>query len=67
MAQVPVPADVKQKPVEIGGIEVTTAGDESERVIPLPSRWPYVIGSAATFVPLAGDLVWRTGVSAIRF
>lgn len=33
MAQVPVPADVKQKPVEIGGVEVTIAGNESERVI----------------------------------
>jgi len=36
VAQVPVPADVQQKPVEIGGvggIEVTIAGNESERVI----------------------------------
>ena len=27
----------------------------------------YVIGSAATSVPLVGDLVRRTGVNAIRF
>ena len=36
MAQVPVPADVQQKPIEIdgvGGIEVTIGGNESERVI----------------------------------
>ena len=42
MAQVPVPADVQQKPVEIGGvggIEVTIAGNESERMILYLSRW----------------------------
>jgi len=70
MAQVPVPADVQQKPVEIGGvggIEVTIAGNESERVILYFHGGVYVIGSAATSVPLAGDLVRRTGVNAIRF
>jgi len=70
MAPVPVPADVQQKPVEIGGlggIEVTIAGNESERVILYFHGGVYIIGSAATSVPLVGDLVRRTGVNAIRF
>ena len=57
MAQLPVPADVQQKPVEIGGvggIEVTIAGNESERVILCFHGGVYVIGSTATSVPLAG-------------
>ena len=36
MAQTPVPADVEQKPIEIGGvpgIQVTIAGNKSENVI----------------------------------
>jgi acetyl esterase/lipase len=68
MAQVPVPADVLQKPIEIGGvggIEVTIPGNESERVILYFHGGVYVIGSAATSVPLVGDLVRRTGVKAI--
>jgi acetyl esterase/lipase len=68
MAQVPVPADVQQKPIEIGGvggIEVTIAGNESENVILYFHGGVYVIGSAATSVPLVGDLVRRTGVNAI--
>lgn len=68
MAQVPVPADVLQKPVEIGGvggIEITVPGTGSEGVILYFHGGVYVIGSAATSVPLVGDLVRRTGVSAI--
>ena len=68
MAQVPVPADVQQKPTEIGGvggIEVTIAGNESENVILYFHGGVYVIGSAATSVPLVGELVRRTGVNAI--
>jgi acetyl esterase/lipase len=68
MAQVPVPADVQQKLIEIGGvggIEVTLAGNESEKVILYFHGGVYVIGSAATSVPLVGDLVRRTGVNAI--
>jgi monoterpene epsilon-lactone hydrolase len=67
-AQAPVPADVQQKPVEIGGvggIEVTIAGNESESVILYFHSGVYVIGSAAATVPLVGDLVRRTGVNAI--
>jgi epsilon-lactone hydrolase len=68
MAQVPVPADVLRKPMEIGGvggIEVTIPGNESERVILYFHGGVYVIGSAATSVPLVGGLVRRTGVNAI--
>jgi acetyl esterase/lipase len=67
-AQAPVPADVQQKPMEIGGvggIEVTIAGNESENVILYFHSGVYVIGSAAATVPLVGDLVRRTGVNAI--
>jgi acetyl esterase/lipase len=68
MAQVPVPSDLLQKQIEIGGlsgIEVTIPGNESERVILYFHGGVYVIGSAATSVPLVGDLVRRTGVNAI--
>jgi acetyl esterase/lipase len=68
MAQVPAPADVLQKQMEIGGvggIEVTIPGNESERVILYFHGGVYVIGSAATSVPLVGSLVRRTGVNAI--
>jgi monoterpene epsilon-lactone hydrolase len=67
-AQVPAPADVEQKPVEIGGvggIEVTIAGNESGNVILYFHGGVYVIGSAAATVPLVGDVVRRTGVNAI--
>jgi monoterpene epsilon-lactone hydrolase len=68
VAQVPVPADVQQKPVEIGGVggvEVTIAGNDSDSVILYFHGGVYVIGSAAASVPLVGDLVRRTGVNAI--
>ena len=68
MAQVPVPADVLEKPTEIGGvggIEVTIPGNESERVILYFHGGVYVIGSAATSVPLVSGLVRRVGVNAI--
>jgi acetyl esterase/lipase len=68
MAQVPAPADVLQKQMEIGGvggIEVTIPGNESEREILYFHGGVYVIGSAATSVPLVASLVRRTGVNAI--
>jgi monoterpene epsilon-lactone hydrolase len=67
-AQVPVPADVEQKPVEVGGvggIEVTIASNESESVILYFHGGVYVIGSAAASVALVGDIVRRTGVNAV--
>jgi acetyl esterase/lipase len=68
MAQVPVPPDVQQNPVEIGGVsgvEVTIQGNPAERVILYLHGGVYVIGTAASTVPLVGDLVRRTGARAI--
>ncbi len=68
MAQVPVAPDVQQTPVKIGGvdgIEVTIQGNASENVILYFHGGVYVIGSAATSVPLVSDLVRRSGVRAI--
>jgi acetyl esterase/lipase len=55
MAQVPVAPDVQQNPVEIGGVagvEVTIQGNESDNVILYFHGGVYVIGSAASSVPL---------------
>jgi len=68
VSQAPVPTDLLQKPVEIGGvdgIEVTVAGTETDGVILYFHGGVYVIGSAAATVPLVGELVRRTGVRAI--
>jgi acetyl esterase/lipase len=68
VSQVPMPTDLLQKPVEIGGvggIEVTVAGTETEDVILYFHGGVYVIGSAAATVPLVGDLVRRTGSRAV--
>jgi len=68
MAQVPVAPDVQQNPVEIGGVagvEVTIQGNEAENLILYFHGGVYVIGSAASSVPLVGDLVRRTGAKAI--
>ena len=68
MAQIPTPADVRQRPVEIGGvggIEVSREGNDSERVILYFHGGVYVIGSAAASVPLVAELVRRTGVNAV--
>jgi epsilon-lactone hydrolase len=67
-AQAPAPADVQQKRVELGGvagIEVTIAGNGTDRMILYFHSGVYVIGSAAATVPLVADLVRRTGVNAI--
>jgi monoterpene epsilon-lactone hydrolase len=68
MAQVPMAPDIRQHPVEIGGVagvEVTIDGHESENVILYFHGGVYVIGSAAFSVPLVGDLVRRTDATAI--
>lgn len=55
MAQVPVAGDVQQKPTTIGGvgaIEVTIQGTDAANVILYFHCGVYVIGSAATSVPL---------------
>ena len=68
MAQVPVAPDIRQQPVEIGGVagvEVTIDGIESENVILYFHGGVYVIGTASASVPLVGDLVRRAGAKAI--
>ena len=68
MAHVPVASDIRQHPVEVGGvagIEVTVAGNDVPHVIVYFHGGVYVIGSAAFSVPLVGDLVRRTGGKAV--
>jgi epsilon-lactone hydrolase len=68
MARVPVAPDVQQKPTTIGGvgaIEVTIEGTKAENVILYFHGGVYVIGSAATSIPLVGDLARRTGAKVI--
>jgi len=68
MAQIPVPADVHHRPTTIGGvdaIEVTVQGRDADNVILYFHGGVYVIGSAATSVPLAADLARRTGAKAV--
>jgi monoterpene epsilon-lactone hydrolase len=68
MARVPVPPDVQQNPVDIGGVagvEVTVLGNEAENVILYFHGGVYVIGTAASSVPLVSELVRRTGTKAI--
>jgi monoterpene epsilon-lactone hydrolase len=68
MARVPVPADARQNPIEIGGVaglEVTIQGNETENVILYFHGGVYVIGYAAATVPLVGELVRRTGARAV--
>jgi epsilon-lactone hydrolase len=68
IAQVPVPSDIQQNPVDTGGVagvEVTIQGREAENVILYFHSGVYVIGSATATVPLVGDLVRRTGTKAI--
>ena len=67
MARVPVAGDVDQKPTTIGGVgavEVTIQGTDAANVILYFHGGVYVIGSAATSVPLVGDLARRTGAKA---
>ena len=68
MAQVPVAGDVQQKPTTIGGVgavEVTIQGTDAANVILYFHGGVYVIGSAATSVPLVADLARRTGATAV--
>lgn len=68
MAQVPVAPDIEQSPVEIGGVagvDVRIQGNQSDDVILYFHGGVYVIGSAAATVGLVGDLVRRTGTTAV--
>ena len=65
MAQVPVPADLQQRPTTIGGVdalEVTVEGRDADHVILYFHGGVYVIGTAAASVPL----VERTGPTSQR-
>jgi monoterpene epsilon-lactone hydrolase len=67
MAQTPVPPDVEQKPVEIGGvpgIRVTIAGKDSGNVMLYFHGGVYVIGAASHTVGLVGEIARRTSVRA---
>ena len=68
LAYVPIADDVEQKAATIGGvsaIEVTIRGTDATNVILYFHGGVYVIGSAATSVPLVSDLARRTGAKAI--
>jgi epsilon-lactone hydrolase len=68
LAQIPVAPDLRQRPVELGGvagIEVTVQGSDPEMVILYLHGGVYVIGSAEGTVPLVGDLVRRAGTRAV--
>jgi acetyl esterase/lipase len=68
VSQVPIPADVRQTPRKVGGIdglEVTTPGADPDHVILYFHGGVYVIGSARTSVALVSDLARRTGATAI--
>jgi acetyl esterase/lipase len=68
MARIPAPADVRQSPTTVGGvgaIEVTAPGAEADGVILYFHGGVYVIGSAATSVPLVAELARRTGARVI--
>jgi acetyl esterase/lipase len=63
-----VAGDVHQKPTTIGGVgalEVTIQGTDAANVILYFHGGVYVISSAATSVPLVGDLARRTGAKAV--
>lgn len=67
-AQVPIPPDVEQLPTALGGvdgIDVRTPGAVADHVILYFHSGVYVIGSAASTVPLVSELVRRTAVRAV--
>ena len=68
MARVPAPDDVTQKSMTLGGVsalEVTVPAADGEGVILYFHGGVYVIGSAATSVPLVAELARRTRARVI--
>jgi len=68
MARIPAPDDVRQSPTTLGGvsaIEITAPGADTDNVILYFHGGVYVIGSAATSVPLVAELARRTGARVI--
>jgi monoterpene epsilon-lactone hydrolase len=68
MSHVPVADDVHQTPVTVGGVgalDVVVEGNTSTDVILYLHGGGYVIGSAKSSVPLAGELARRTSARVI--
>src|SRR5260370_13672917 len=68
MARIPARDDIQQSPTTIGGveaIEVTAPGADTDGVILYFHGGVYVIGSAATSVPLVAKLARRTSARVI--
>ena len=68
MAYVPVPEDIEQEPVTLGGVDgigVIIRGAATSNVVLYLHGGVYVIGSAATSVALVGDIARRTAARAI--
>ena len=68
MARVPVPGDVDQNVTTIGGVggvEVAIHGTSAANVILYFHGGVYVVGSAATSVPLVSAVARRTGAKAL--
>jgi len=68
MARIPVASDVDHVPTTIGGVnalEVTIRGIDTANTILYFHGGVYVIGSAATSVPLVSDLARRTHARAV--
>jgi len=68
MARIPVASDVDHVPATIGGVnalQVTIRGIETANTILYFHGGVYVIGSAATSVPLVSDLARRTHARAV--
>ena len=68
MSHVPVAPDVRQNPVELGGVdgvEVTIEGAATDNVILYFHGGVYVIGTAVASVPLVSEVARRTGAKAV--
>src|SRR3954462_14441400 len=68
MARIPVPDDVHQSPTTIGGVSAiqdTLSGAHARGGRLYFHGGVYVIGTAATSVPLVAELTRRTGTRAI--
>lgn len=68
MQQIPIPGDVKMAATAVGGVkavEVTIEGNEPTDVVLYFHGGVYVIGSAASSVPLVADLARRTKTKII--
>jgi epsilon-lactone hydrolase len=68
MSQIPIAGDVRRTDIafdDVGAIEVSVDGADSDNVILYFHGGVYVIGSAGASVPLVADLARRTGAKVI--